>query len=185
MHPSYLIKQIKQADPAALQYLYNHCKAYCLQRLRSATTCPPEDAEDIYMDAILIFRDNIMEGKLTKVTHLRAYLYKICENRYREQQYYRNRERQAEDIIRTLLYETDPYLPDDLPQKKALVMKAFRYLGENCRKVLHYYYFDHLTPEEIAEKMNMANTNVVKVTKSRCYKKWVEAVAALKQQKDA
>ena len=181
MHPSHLIRQVQQADPEALQYVYNHCRAYCLRRLGSSTTCSLVDAEDIFMDALLIFRENVMTGKLTKVDHLRAYLYRVCENRYREQQRCQQRERQAENTVRAFLYESNPALPDDLPQKKTVVMQAFRYLGEHCRQVLHYYYFDHLTLEEIAKKTNLANSNVAKVTKSRCYKKWVEAVAALKK----
>lgn len=184
MHSTYLIKQIKESDPDALQYVYNYSKAYCIGRLCRATRCYPSDAEDIFMDAILIFRENIIQDKLTEVTHLRAYLFRICKNRYHEQQYHKERIRQTEDEVRYQLYEESANLPDDLFQKKALVMRAFRYLGENCRRILQYYYFDHLSLKQIAQKMQMANTNVVKVTKSRCYKKWVEAVATLKLNKD-
>lgn len=185
MRSSHLIQQIKQADPNALQYIYNHGKDYCIGRLCRTTRCHASDAEDIFMDAILIFRENVMKEKLTEVTYWRAYLYRICQNRYHEQRYQKERAQQTEDAVRAYLYESTTDLPDNLPQKKALVMQAFRYLGENCRRVLHYYYFDHLTWEEIAQRMNLASTNVVKVTKSRCYKKWIEAVAALKQKKDA
>ncbi len=124
-----------------------------------------------------------MQGKLTEVTHVRAYLYRVCENCYRKQQRREIQVRQSEDMVRSSLYEFESPLPDDFPRKKELAMQAFRYLGTNCRQILQYFYFDHLSPEEIAKKMGMANTNVVKATKSRCYKKWVEAVAVLKKKK--
>ena len=183
MYPIHLIQRIKRADSDALQYLYNHCKAYCIGRLCRSNHCPPTEAEDIFMDALLIFRENVMRGKLTEVTHLRAYLYRICENCYQEQLRHEVRCRQSEDAVRSSLYEPAPLLPDDFPRKKELVMQAFRYLGTNCRCILQYYYFDQLPLDEIAKKMNMANPNVAKVTKSRCYKKWVEAVADLKQKR--
>lgn len=181
MHPAHLIQRIKQADPDALQYLYNHSKAYCVGRLCRAMHCSPDEAEDTFMDALLIFRENVMQGKLTEITHFKAYLYRICENRYREQQRREMQIRQSEDAVRSSLYQSEPLLPDDFPRKKELVMRAFRYLGANCRCILQYYYFDRLPLDEIAKKMDMANKNVAKVAKSRCYKKWVEAVAALKQ----
>ena len=188
MHPLHLIQQLRRADPEALQYVYNHSKAYCLGRLCRTMRCHPRDAEDIFMDAVLIFRENVVQGKVTEIAHLRAYLYRICLNRYHEQQQRKEKVRQTEGEVRFRLYEVcadSANELDDLLQKKALVMEAFRYLGENCRQLLHYYYFDHLSLAEIARKMNMANANVAKVTKARCYKKWVEAVAALKQKKDA
>ena len=184
MHPTHLIQQIQQNGPEALQHVYNHCKKYCISRLCRTTACPPDAAEDIFMDAILIFYENVKLGKLTEVRHLRAYLYKICQNRYYELQHQQECVRRAKDHIHTQWYEYE-IPPDDIAQKKALVMQAYRYLGENCRRVLHYYYFDHLTLEDIAQKMGLANAQVAKVTKSRCYKKWREAVAALKQKKNA
>ena len=184
MHPTQLIKQMRQADPEALQYVYDHCKVYCIRRLCSAIHCSPHEAEDIFMDAILIFRENVMKDKLKQVTHLRAYLYQVCKNLYHERQYRSKQAREAEDAVRHHWYEDQDILFDDFPQKKELVMEAFRYLGENCRRILRYYYFEHLSLEEIAQKMDLANVNVAKATKSRCYKRWVEAVATLKQKKN-
>lgn len=183
MSPNRLILQIQKSNPEALQYVYNHCKEYCIRCMHSRTECTSVDAEDIFMDAILIFRENVMTGKLTEVKHLRAYMYKICLNIYREQQYNESRRQKSEDAIRISLYENDVPIPDDMLLKKAIAMQAFRYLGANCRCILQYYYFDQLPLEDIAKKMNLANSNVAKVTKSRCYKKWVEAVASLKQKK--
>ena len=181
MHPDQLIKQMKEGNPDALQHLYNHHKAFCVGRLCRTFHCSLSDAEDIFMDALLIFRENVMQNKLNEVAHPRAYLHRICENRYHEQQRQEAQVRRSEDAVRASLYDPDPLLPYDFARQKELVMRAFRYLGANCRRILQYYYFDHLSTEEIARKMKMANANVAKVTKSRCYKKWVEAVAALKQ----
>ena len=178
-----IISQIRDTKPEALQYVYNHCREYCLRRLRKCTSCSPPDAEDIFMDAILIFRENVLKGKLTEVKYLRAYMDKICQNKYWEQQYNENRRRRSEDAVRVSLYDNDISVPDNMLQKKEIVMQAFRYLGVNCRCILQYYYFDHLTMQEIAKKTNMANANVAKVAKSRCYKKWVEAAAALKHKR--
>ena len=185
MQATQLIDRLKRGDPEALQYVYNHSKAYCIGRLGRTIGCQPSDAEDIFMDAVLVFRENVMHEKLTEVVHLRAYLFKVCRNLYHEQQHREEQARAAEHAVRSRLYEDAITLPDDFPRQKALVMQAFRYLGGNCRRMLQYYYFEHRSLEEIAQKMNLANTNVVKATKSRCYKKWVEAVNALKQQSDA
>lgn len=52
------------------------------------------------------------------------------------------------------------------------VFAAFDRLGENCRQLLTYFYLDELDNITIAQKMGLANANVVKSNKQRCMRRW-------------
>ena len=57
-------------------------------------------------------------------------------------------------------------------------------MGETCRKVLTYYYFDGMSMAEIAERLGFANTNTAKTKKYKCKKKLDEIVRAKYSESD-
>ena len=50
------------------------------------------------------------------------------------------------------------------------VNKSVQQLGDTCRKVLSYYYFDNMSMTEIAEKLGFANADTAKTKKYKCKK---------------
>ena len=57
-----------------------------------------------------------------------------------------------------------------------IINKCVNELGDTCRKVLTYYYFDGMSMAEIAERLGFANTNTAKTKKYKCKKKLDELV---------
>ena len=57
-------------------------------------------------------------------------------------------------------------------------------LGETCRKVLMYYYFDEMSMQEIADKLGFANTDTAKTKKYKCKQKLDELVKAQYTEQD-
>jgi len=49
-------------------------------------------------------------------------------------------------------------------------------LGDVCKKVLTQYYFDGMNMQEIAKKLNFANTDTAKTKKYKCKKKLDELI---------
>jgi len=49
-------------------------------------------------------------------------------------------------------------------------------LGDTCRKVLSYYYFDGMSMQEIADRVGFANTDTAKTKKYKCKKKLDELI---------
>ncbi|MFM8832834.1 MAG: RNA polymerase sigma factor, partial [Cytophagales bacterium] len=59
-----------------------------------------------------------------------------------------------------------------------IMAKCLEQLGETCRKVLTYYYFDEMSMQEIADKLGFANTDTAKTKKYKCKQKLDELVKA-------
>ena len=52
-----------------------------------------------------------------------------------------------------------------------VVHDAMELLGDPCKSVLIYYYFNQMSMSEIADRMNYSNANTVKVKKYKCKKR--------------
>jgi RNA polymerase sigma factor (sigma-70 family) len=58
----------------------------------------------------------------------------------------------------------------DQQEQVRIIRQCVDSLGETCRKVLAYYYFDGFSMKEIAEKMGFANSDTAKTKKYKCKK---------------
>lgn len=175
-----ILTGLRDGDDQVLSDVYTLAQRYCIRTLIRKTNCNKEDAEDLFMDSILIFRDNVLKGKLTSLTNLNSYIFGICWNLWREQ----NRAKAKWDAAKSdfehqiLVMETQEDLPfpgEELLEQKQLISKvveALGELGERCRKLLTYFYVEHRSQKEIAELMAFSSANVVKVTRHRCYQQW-------------
>lgn len=181
-----IVKQLQQGNNRSLKVVFETYGDYCVRRLRRHVHCRPEDAEDIFQDAVLVFRENALQNKIRYTTNLKSYLYSICFNLHRS---YRQRQKQQKDYRYTIaehLHELSeiPQAEKDIVQQEQqeairLTFTAFNRLGENCRKLLTYFYIDELDNATIARNMNLANTNVVKSSKFRCMRHWVKHLREL------
>ena len=171
-----LTNQLHQGDNQLLKAVFESYGTYCLRTLRKKTGCSREDAEDILQDAALVFRYNILAGKLHHNSNLRKYLYNICYNLQRA----RRQQKETEDIKQQKVV-ADWYSPvfitlPTLEKSEALryqqqvdsMLAAFKQLGERCQELLTYFYHEGQDMKTIAQKMGLANTDVVKSNKFRC-----------------
>lgn len=175
-----ILTGLRDGDERVLSDVYTLANKYCIRTLIRKTNCDKEDAEDLFMDSILIFRENVLKGKLTSLTNLNSYLFGICWNLWREQ----NRAKAKWEATKSdfehqiLVMETQgdmPFPGEELLEQKQLISKvveALGELGERCRKLLTYVYVEHRSQKEIADLMGFSSANVVKVTRHRCYQQW-------------
>lgn len=178
---SALLEEIRKGSPKGMQTVFLQTRRYCVGTLIKKVQCTSDDAEDIYMDALIIFQENVLSGKLHTLSNLRTYLFGICYNLWRDLKRAEARWGKAQDEVARqyhLLLETDTeaelaaYAADMNRLKD--VQHALESLGEKCKTLLRYVYMEQRSQQEIAELMGFANANVVKVTRHRCYKKWME-----------
>lgn len=184
-----LIDHLQQGRSEALQEVYTYCKDHCINKLIKYGECTVEDAEDLFMDAILAFRQNVLSGKVQHITKLREYIYTICLNHKRTRYLQQQRTDQAKYEVTQQLYEQplEDFIlekTDDDPQWEALATEAFEQLNEKCQEIIQSFYYEDLSLKEIAKQMRLANGNVAKVLKCRCYKQWMKNAEALKKRKN-
>lgn len=177
-----LTHQLRTGQSEGLQTVFRETHPYCVRTLVKKTACEWQDAEDIYMDSVLIFRENILSGKLSHLTNSKTYLFGICYNLWRDlnraQQRHRKHQQEWE---RQLMIEWEGEWPaeeekDTMLERLQVVQAALNDLGEKCRNLLSYVYIEQRSHKEVASLMGFANANVVKVTRHRCYQKWMKQI---------
>lgn len=183
-----LQQQIQKNDEQGLRSVFEQGNRYCVRTLIKKTNCSLADAEDIFMDAILIFRENMLNGKLKHLSNLKTYLFGICWNVWRDLNYARGRWQREQNEVQRQLYlalepETKGLSSLEIEEIKAeaehqlkWVQKALENLNKNCQELLKLVYMEKRKYEEVAQIMGFASANVVKVSKYRCHKKWVQEI---------
>ena len=187
-----LVRQLRAGNNRPMKVLFERYSDYCVAGLQRHVHCSPEDAEDIFQDAVLVFRENALYDKIQYTTNLKDYLYSICFNLHRARQQQRvqrngHRQKIAEHLYDR--YEVSQVEKDIHQQEQQTIVKlafaAFDRLGENCQRLLTYFYIDELDNTTIARKMNLANTNVVKSNKLRCVRRWAKHLREVQKGKAA
>lgn len=69
-------------------------------------------------------------------------------------------------------------------ERNKIVAECIEQLGETCKKVLMYYYFEEMSMQDIADKLGFANTDTAKTKKYKCKKKLDELIKAQYSERD-
>lgn len=167
-----IIDLIKHGDENTLQNIYvdnreafiKFSKKYNVERY---------DAVDIYQDAIIILRENVLNGKI-KVLNSSISTYLFAIGKYKIFQSHRGNSKielnhnfhtEAENLNLDV-----NYLSEKLTNQQMLLNKHLPCLGERCREILTLFYYEGYSLDEITEILGYSDKNVLKSQKSRCVK---------------
>ncbi len=163
MKDSEILERIVKGDERALDYLYQkHYKMMTSLVLRNSGT--EEEAKDVYQEALIAFWQKAASGKLVLTSKISTYLYSICLNHWRKELDRKSRLSHEE-------VDGEEFQTHDAKERLKIVMECVNDLGDTCRRILTYYYFEGMGMKEIADKMNFANTDTAKTKKYKCKKK--------------
>ncbi len=130
-----------------------------------------EEAKDVYQEALLVFWQKASSGKLVLTSKISTFLYSICLNQWRKELDRKSRLSNEE-------VEGEEFQDYDKKESARIINECIEELGETCKKILTYYYFDGLNMTDIAERLNFANTDTAKTKKYKCKKKLDSLVQA-------
>lgn len=174
-------------DNSSLAFIFDKHADFCIENLVHKNGCLRQDAEDIFVDSMLIFRENILNGKITYLTNVRNYLYTICKNQYfAKLQKSSLREKKLREIVgneEQQINENPLIKTEEVSEKEEMIQlanEAFELLNEKCKSVLNLFYIQKLSLKEIAEKTGISNAGVVKTNKYRCLGKLSKLIDQLK-----
>ena len=157
-----VIERIKVGDESAVDYLYKkHFKMMAKLVLRNNGT--EEEAKDIYQDALIVFWQKVSKNELVLTSKISTYLYSICQNLWRKELDRKKRHSNEEN-------EGKEFYDGDRKERIQIINNCIQALGDTCRQVLTFYYFDELSMTDIAEKMGFANADTAKTKKYKCKK---------------
>ena len=123
-------------------------------------------------EAMIIFYENIVEGKLTETPSIKNYIVGICINLVLRQNDSKLRIEKKIDEVRLHMYNNYHYVSNeennDVMKNKAFLELAK--LSKKCQTIIKAYYIDGLNMKEIAKYLSLASGDVAKTLKSRCFK---------------
>lgn len=168
---SHIIQQVKAKDPTILKWLYQEHRDAFVNWASKLFTIEGEEALDTFQEAVIVFYQNIAEGKLTELNcTVKTYLFSVGRNILLK----KHRNQLPLTDIEEANYEvsTDVHVLDDieLNHRQQLLAQALEELGEKCRQLLRMAFYREFDPETIAEELGYSNSNVVKTSKMRCLK---------------
>lgn len=176
MNEKELFEKICNGDEKALETLYK--KYYRMMTKLVITNSGTEDeAKDIYQEAVLVFWQKSISGNLVLTSKISTYIYSICLNLWRKELDRKKRLSNEEK-------DSVEYQDEDKKEKAKIMLECISQLGDTCKKVLMYYYYDGMSMQEIATKLGFANTNTAKTKKYKCKMKLDSLVKKLYTEQD-
>ena len=171
-----IFDRICKGDEKALEFLYK--KYYrMMTKLVISNSGTEEEARDVYQDALIVFWQKARSGNLVLTSKMSTFIYSICQNLWRKELDRKKRLSNEEK-------DSSVVLDTDTAEREKIIAKCIDQLGETCKKVLMYYYFDEMSMQDIADKLGFANTDTAKTKKYKCKKKLDELVKAQYSEKD-
>ncbi len=141
--------------------------------------CTPDDGKDMFMTALIRLTDNVRDEKTKTLTSaLLTFLIGIGENikhetvrlAARDTEIMYETARNMENELPPDLDETRNEKDTSLEQLKKL-SAAIEKLGEPCKSLIEYFYFDKKRDEDTMQLLGYSSAAVVRGSRARCLKK--------------
>lgn len=170
-----IFEELKKGSDSAFKEVYESNRMFFVNFARKYEL-GMDEILDIYQDTYISFFENIENGKLVELqSSISTYLisigkYKIM-NHLRSNQRRRLRETPME-VLGDVEGEIGDFDLDDevLNDEEVRLKKFFEELGEKCRNIITWFYYNKRSIKEIMELGGYNSENVVKSQKSRCMK---------------
>ena len=171
-----IFERICRGDEKALEELYK--KYYrMMTKLVITNSGTEQEAKDVYQDAIIVFWQKATSGNLTLTSKISTYIYSICQNLWRKEL---DRKKRLSNEERDVAEHVDM----EKEERIRIIKNCINQLGDTCRKVLTYYYYEKMSMTEIATRLGFANTDTAKTKKYKCKKKLDELIRSQYSEKD-
>lgn len=171
MRDSEIIEQIKRGDEKALDFLYK--KNYRMMvKMIIKNNGSEEEAKDVYQEALIVLWQKVLTEDFTLTSKISTYLYSICQNLWRKE-LERKSKHTNEETNEGEIFDIDK------KERIEIINQCINDLGETCKSILTYYYFDKLSMNDIAEKMGFANSDTAKTKKYKCKKELDKKIKSL------
>lgn len=176
-----LLNQIKSEGMSAMLTIYRLHRDKYLSFTKQYTADRDLRLQS-YNDAIVQSYNAITNNRFDPLkSSLKTYIFTLGKNKLinrlnKENTYSKHI---SHEELKDSAYDTnsDQGPPEAINEKlNTELSKGFDQLGEKCRNLILYFYYDKLDSEEIMKLMNYDSTNVVYSAKSRCLKKLREII---------
>ena len=159
-----IVERLKSGEKDALGELYQAFRSEFLSWASKTYRCPRAQALDAYQNAVLIFYENCVAGKLDLLNSSdKTYLFAIGKNKILETLRAEGRLKNIDemDILDETEIKTDPSLIQRASQ-------CLEQLGEPCKQLLQEFYYHGHTMSQITTMLGYKNEDTAKSQKYKC-----------------
>ena len=167
------LRAVKEGKPNALKRIYLTYQAPFISWAGVRFSCGKEEAKDVFQELMVIFYENVQEGKLEELRgSLRNYLFGIGKflllQRFRQAKRWEGLPEEKEEV--------ENWAPDgseqlELSERQSVLKQVLQQLGSPCKDILSLYYYHRYSTESIMDQLAYKNTDVVKSQKARCLRR--------------
>jgi RNA polymerase sigma factor (sigma-70 family) len=129
------------------------------------------DAEDTFQDALVAVFNNLRSGNFQLQSSLKTYVFSISRNLWL------NKLRRQGRMVNITTEHEQIEIPEnqmnvlEKGERSEIIASLIEKMGEECRQLLLYFYFDRFRMKRIMDLMGFSSEQVTKNKKSRCMKK--------------
>ncbi len=170
-----IIAAIRKGDENKLMAIYRAYRNDFIYWSMRHFSCSEDVAKDVFQVAITIFYENIVSGKLVKLSSsVKTYLFAIGKNKLHENNVAKERDLRIQNHVEHTIrdgFRLEAFGDENQEEKEAMydqLENALTELGEPCRTVLEMYYYRDMGIEDIAKSMQYKSTDSAKTQKYKC-----------------
>src|ERR1700744_548006 len=129
----------------------------------------PEDARDIFQEAMIVLYEKAKSGSFELNCQLKTYLYSVCRRLWLKRLSQMQRiTPEVGNIEETVPVEEELELHEQRHLDFLVMEKSLKSLGEPCRSLLEAYYLQKQNMVEIADNFGYTNADNAKNQKYKC-----------------
>ncbi len=177
-----MAQELKAGNNQTLDTVFKKHYGYCVAWLQQKYQCEQPDAEDIFMDALLVFRAEVIKERVSN-RNIRGYLITVAKNIYlsrmRQQKvisvdavefsFGREDGLYDEEFNPLLKAEAAAELNEQQRQQQAAYREAWKKLGEPCKKLLKGFYIDKIKLKDLQGELGYKTYDTIKSMRRRCF----------------
>ncbi|HXB09534.1 MAG TPA: sigma-70 family RNA polymerase sigma factor [Puia sp.] len=163
-----LLDGLAQNDRKAIEAIYKQ-HFNMVQSLILNNNGYPDDARDIFQEAMIILYEKARSGTFELNSQLKTYLYSVCRRlwlkRLGQQQRFSP---EVESLEETIPVEEELERHERRNRDFELMEQSLKNLGEPCKSLLEAYYLEKKNMVEIAVDFGYTNADNAKNQKYKC-----------------
>jgi RNA polymerase sigma factor (sigma-70 family) len=130
------------------------------------------DAEDVIQETMITFIEMVRVGKFRGESAIKSILYSISKNIWTTKFRKTTQENIRIDkyVLENENFESDITEQIQKNESNKIVGQVFDKIGDSCKKILTFYYYEDLSFKEILDKTDYENEQVIRNKKYKCMK---------------
>ena len=163
-----LLEGLAKNDRKAIETIYRQ-HFNMVQSLILTNSGYPEDARDIFQEAMIVLYEKARSGSFELNSQLKTYLYSVCRRLWLKRLSQMQRiSPEVESLEETVPVDEELEKHEQRNKEFQVMERALNNLGEPCKSLLEAYYMRKKSMTEIAGDFGYTNADNAKNQKYKC-----------------